>query len=304
MRFLLFFFPLFLSAWWSRIFTECDEKEDKTTYKKNKELYISNITSSVDYIKKLLENYKDTVVKLLNGTKKNIFKTEIDVEIKKLNPIFKNIMFNIDFDLIEPLYNENKKKFTHINMGCPTNSYASISTTARQEQVLVTNKIIIYHLMLSYILQLKNNMLSYIEKKNEKEIFNENFYNEVLEPLLKEINPIISNVYENGEGDKNKNGEEKSFFDLLPVMFNFIDKNKFVIGFYNEHIKNENINNEEIINTNENINNEEIINTNEKINNEEIINTNKKINNGINNNKEIKGLLWRIGNNNENIINR
>lgn len=279
MRFLLFFSPLFLSAWWSTIFTECDEKEDKTTYKKNKELYISNITSSVDYIQKLLKNYKDTVVKLLNGTNKdNIFKTEIDVEIKKLNPIFKDIMFNIDFDFIEPLYEKDKKKFTHINMGCPTNRYASISTAAEQEQVLVTNKIIIYHLMLSYILQLKNNMLSYIKNENKGKIFNENFYNEVLEPLLKEINPIISNVYENVEGDKNKNGEEKSFFDLLPVMFNFIDKNKFVIEFYNKHIKNENINNEEIINTNE------------------------KINNGSNNNKEIKGLLWRIGNN-ENIIN-
>lgn len=278
MRFLLFFSPLFLSAWWSTIFTECDEKEDKTTYKKNKELYISNITSSVDYIQRLLKNYKDTVAELLNGTNDEIFKEEIDVEIGKLNSILKNAMFNIDFDFIEPLYEKDKKKFTHINMGCPTNRYASINTAAEQEQVLVTNKIIIYHLMLSYILQLKNNMLSYIMKTEERNVFNEKFYSEVLEPLLKEINPIISNVYENGEGDKNKNGEEKSFFDLLPVMFNFIDKNKFVIEFYNQRIKNENINNEEIINTNE------------------------KINNGSNNNKEIKGLLWRIGNN-ENIIN-
>lgn len=274
MRFFLFFFPLFLSAWWSTIFTECDEKEDKTTYKKNKELYISNITSSVDYIQRLLKNYKDTVAELLNGTNDEIFKEEIDVEIGKLNSILKNAMFNIDFDFIEPLYEKAKNKFKHINMGCPTNHYAGINTAAAQEQVLVTNKIIIYHLMLSYILQLKNNMSSYIENENEKKNFNENFYSEVLEPLLKEINPIISNIYENGEGDKNKNGEEKSFFDLLPVMFNFIDTNNFVIEFYNEHIKKENTNNEEIINTN------------------------KKIDDGINNNEKIKGLLWRIGKNN------
>lgn len=271
MRFLLFFFPLFLSAWWSTIFTECDEKEDKTTYKKNKELYISNITSSVDYIQRLLKNYKDTVAELLNGNKDNIFKTEIDLEIKKLNSIFKHIMFNIDFDFIEPLYETDKNKFKHINMGCPTNFYASINTATEQEQVLVTNKILIYHLMLRYILQLKNNMLSYIMEKEGRNNFNKKFYSEVLEPLLIKINPIISNVYENGEGDKKDSGEEKSFFDLLPVMFNFIDTNTFVIEFYNQHIKNKNINNEEIINTS------------------------KKINDGINNNEGIKGLLWRIG---------
>lgn len=125
--------------------------------------------------------------------------------------------------------------------------------------------------MLRYILQLKNNMLSYIMGKEERNNFNKKFYSEVLEPLLIKINPIISNVYENGEGDKKDSGEEKSFFDLLSVMFNFIDTNTFVIEFYNQHIKNKNRNNEKIINTNE------------------------KINDGINNNEEIKGLLWRIG---------
>lgn len=280
MRFFLFFFPLFISAWWSTMFTECDEKEDKTTYKKNKELYISDITSSVGSIKALLENYKDTVAKLLNGFNENSFKTEIDVEIKKLNSIFNSVKFNIDFDFIEPLYKTDNKKFTHIPICCPTNLYRNISTSATQEQLLVTNKIIIYTWVLSYILQLKNNMLSYIIKKEERNDFNKKFYSEVLKPLLKEIEPIIKNIYEEGKkGDKKDSGEEKSFFDLLPVMLKFIDKNKFVIGFYNEHFKNININNEKIIN----------IQMNENLNID-----NDKINN---NNQEIKGLLWRIGKN-------
>ena len=286
MRFLLFSFPLFISACWSIIFTECDEKEDKTAYKKNKELYISDIRSSVGSIKALLENYKDTVAKLLNGFKDDSFKTEIDVEIEKLNSIFNSVTFNIDFDFIEPLYKTDNKKFTHIPICCPTNLYRNISTSATQEQLLVTNKIIIYTWVLSYILQLKNNMLSYIIEEEERGAFNKNFYNKVLKPLLEKIEPIIKNIYENGEGDKKDSGEEKSFFDLLPVTFNFIDKNEFVIGFYNEHFKNININNEEIIDTK--------INENSNIDND-------KINN--NNNKETKGLLWRIGNN-ENIINR
>ena len=281
MRFLLFFFPLFISAWWSTIFTECDEKEDKTAYKKNKELYISDITSSVGSIRNLLEKYKDTVAELLKGTNENSFKTEIDVEIKKLNSIFNCVTFNIDFDFIEPLYKTDNKKFTHIPICCPTNLYRNISTSATQEQLLVTNKIIIYTWVLSYILQLKNNMLSYIIKE-ERNDFNKNFYSEVLKPLLEKTHPIISNIYENGKGDKKDSGEEKSFFDLLPVTFNFIDKNEFVTGFYNEHFKSININNEEIIDTK--------INENSNIDND-------------NNNKEIKGLLWRIGNN-ENIINR
>lgn len=286
MRLFFICFPLFLSAWWSIIFTECDEKEDKTTYKKNKELYISDITSSVGSIKTLLEKYKDTVANLLNGFKDESFKTEIDVEIKKLNSIFNSVTFNIYFDFIEPLYETDKKKFTHIPICCPTNLYRDISTSATQEQLLVTNKIFIYTWVLSYILQLKNNMLSYIKNEDEKKIFNENFYSEVLEPLLKEIEPIIANIYEEGKkGDKKDSGEEKSFFDLLPVTFNFIDKNKFVIKFYNNHVKKENINNKGIIN----------IQMNENCNID-----NDKINN---NNEEIKGLLWSIGNN-ENIINR
>ena len=276
MRLFFICFPLFLSAWWSTIFTECDEKEDKTAYKKNKELYISDIKSSVGAIKTLLVNYKDTVAELLNGINDDSFKTEIDVEIKKLNSIFNYVTPNIYFDFIEPLYKTDNKKFTHIPICCPTNLYRNISTSATQEQLLVTNKIIIYTWVLSYILQLKNNMLSYIIKKEERDVFN----------LLEKIEPIIKNIYENGEGDKKDSGEEKSFFDLLPVTFNFIDKNEFVIGFYNEHFKNININNEEIIDTK--------INENSNIDND-------KINN--NNNKETKGLLWRIGNN-ENIINR
>lgn len=283
MRFLLFSFPLFISACWSIIFTECDEKEDKTAYKKNKELYISDITSSVGSIKALLENYKDTVAKLLNGFNDDSFKTEIDVEIEKLNSIFNSITFNIDFDFIEPLYKTDNKKFTHIPIYCPTNLHRNISTSATQEQLLVTNKIIIYTWVLSYILQLKNNMLSYIIEEEERDTFNKNFYSEVLKPLLEKIEPIIKNIYENGEGDKKDSGEEKSFFDLLPVTFNFIDTNTFVIDFYKQHFKNININNEEIIDTK--------------------INENSNIDNDNNNNKETKGLLWRIGNN-ENIINR
>ena len=196
MRFLLFSFPLFISACWSIIFTECDEKEDKTAYKKNKELYISDIRSSVGSIKALLENYKDTVAKLLNGFKDDSFKTEIDVEIEKLNSIFNSVTFNIDFDFIEPLYKTDNKKFTHIPICCPTNLYRNISTSATQEQLLVTNKIIIYTWVLSYILQLKNNMLSYIIKKEERDVFNKNFYSEVLKPLLEKIEPIIKNIYE------------------------------------------------------------------------------------------------------------
>ena len=281
MRLFFICFPLFLSAWWSIIFTECDEKEDKTMYKKNKELYISDIRSSVGFIKTLLEKYKDTVAKLLNGFKDDSFKTEIDVEIKKLNSIFNSVTFNIDFDFIEPLFKTDNKNFTHIPICCPTNLYRDISTSATQEQLLVTNKIFIYTWVLSYILQLKNNMLSYIINEAEKNVFNKKFYNEVLKPLLKEIEPIIANFYEEGKkGDKKDSGEEKSFFDLLPVMFNFIDKNNFVIEFYNQRIKNENINNQGIINNN--------------INDQE---------NDINNKKEIKGLLLRIGNN-EKIINR
>ena len=281
MRLFFICFPLFLSAWWSIIFTECDEKEDKTMYKKNKELYISDIRSSVGFIKTLLEKYKDTVAKLLNGFKDDSFKTEIDVEIKKLNSIFNSVTFNIDFDFIEPLFKTDNKNFTHIPICCPTNLYRDISTSATQEQLLVTNKIFIYTWVLSYILQLKNNMLSYIINEAEKNVFNKKFYNEVLKPLLKEIEPIIANIYEEGKkGDKKDSGEEKSFFDLLPVMFNFIDKNNFVIEFYNQRIKNENINNQGIINNN--------------INDQE---------NDINNKKEIKGLLLRIGNN-EKIINR
>lgn len=287
MRLFFICFPLFLSAWWSIIFTECDEKEDKTTYKKNKELYISDITSSVGFIKTLLEKYKDTVAKLLNGFKDDSFKTEIEVEIKKLNSIFNSVTFNIDFDFIEPLCETDNKKFTHIPICCPTNLYRDISTSATQEQLLVTNKIIIYTWVLSYILQLKNNMLSYIINEEEKNVFNKNFYNKVLKPLLEEIEPIIANIYEEGKkGDKKDSGEEKSFFDLPPVTFNFIDKNEFVIKFYNEHFKKININNKKIIDT--------------KINDENSNIDNGKINN---NNEEIKGLLWRIGNN-EKIINR
>ena len=220
------------------------------------------------------------------GFKDDSFKTEIDVEIEKLNSIFNSVTFNIDFDFIEPLYKTDNKKFTHIPICCPTNLYRNISTSATQEQLLVTNKIIIYTWVLSYILQLKNNMLSYIIKKEERDVFNKNFYSEVLKPLLEKIEPIIKNIYEEGKkGDKKDSGEEKSFFDLLPVTFNFIDKNEFVIGFYNEHFKNININNEEIIDTK--------INENSNIDND-------KINN---NNEKIKGLLWRICNN-ENIINR
>lgn len=273
MRLFFICFPLFLSAWWSTIFTECDEKEDKTAYKKNKELYISDITSSVGVIKTLLVNYKDTVAELLNGINDDSFKTEIDVEIKKLNSIFNYVTPNIYFDFIEPLYKTDNKNFTHIPICCPTNLYRNISTSATQEQLLVTNKIIIYTWVLSYILQLKNNMLSYITEA-ERDAFNKKFYSEVLEPLLDGIHPIISNIYENGKGNKKDSGEEKSFFDLLPVMLNLIDKNKFVINFYNDNIINTQIN------EHSNIDNDKI-----------------------NNNKEIKGLLWRIGNNG-NIINR
>ena len=83
-------------------------------------------------------------------------------------------------------------------------------------------------------------MKTWIKNENDNEIknFDKEFNENVLIPLFTKsgLRNIMSNYYKKGEENYNNSGEEKSIFDLLPTVFNFIDNNEFVINFYYKHI--------------------------------------------------------------------